>query len=86
MRVGCHVTHMAKSIQLRHVPDALHRRLRARAAMAGTTLSDYLKQELERIAAQLTPPELRARLGSASRTTLREPTADAVRAVRDGQC
>jgi plasmid stability protein len=31
---------MSKMIQLRHVPDALHKRLRARAAMAGMTLSD----------------------------------------------
>jgi plasmid stability protein len=77
--------HMAKMIQLRHVPDALHRRLRARAAMAGTTLSDYLKQELERVAAQLTPSELRARLGAMPRTTLRESTADAVRAERDSR-
>ena len=76
---------MAKMIQLRHVPDALHRRLRARAAMAGTTLSDYLKQELERVAAQLTPAELRARLASLPRTTLRESTAAAVRAERDGR-
>ena len=58
---------MSKMIQLRHVPDALHKRLRARAAMAGMTLSDYLQQELERIAAQLTSSELRARLGGMSR-------------------
>jgi len=76
---------MSKMIQLRHVPDALHKRLRARAAMAGMTLSDYLQQELERIAAQLTPSELRARLGSLSRTALREQPVDAVRAERDGR-
>ena len=51
---------MAKMIQIRHVPDALHKRLRARAALAGMTLSDYLRQELERTAAQLTPAELRS--------------------------
>ena len=76
---------MSKMIQLRHVPDALHKRLRARAAMAGMTLSDYLQQELERTAAQLTPSELRARLGSLSRTTLREQPVDAIRAERDGR-
>jgi plasmid stability protein len=76
---------MARMIQIRHVPDALHRRLRSRAAMAGMTLSDYLKQELERAASQLTPEELRARLVSLSRTALQEQPADAVRAERDGR-
>lgn len=76
---------MSKMIQLRHVPDALHKRLRARAAMAGMTLSDYLQQELERSAAQLTPTELRARLAGLSRTTLSEQPADAVRAERDNR-
>jgi hypothetical protein len=76
---------MSKMIQLRHVTDALHKRLRARAAMAGMTLSDYLQQELERTAAQLTPSELRARLGSLSRIELREQPAEAIRAERDGR-
>jgi hypothetical protein len=53
--------------------------------MAGMTLSDYLKQELERAASQLTPEELRARLVSLSRTALQEQPADAVRAERDGR-
>ena len=76
---------MSKMIQLRNVPDALHKRLRARAAMAGMTLSDYLQQELERTAAQLTPTELRARLAALSRTTLREQPSDAVRSERDAR-
>ena len=33
-------------IQIRNVPDRLHRRLKARAALAGMTLSDYLRVEL----------------------------------------
>ena len=78
-----HVQHMSKMIQLRNVPDSLHKRLRARAAMAGMTLSDYLQQELEHIASQLTPIELRARLAGMSRTNLREKPADAVRSERD---
>jgi len=41
---------MAKTIQLRHVPDALHRTLKSRAAMAGMSLSDYLISEIEQIA------------------------------------
>ena len=76
---------MSKMIQLRHVPDSLHKKLRARAAMAGMTLSDYLRQELERTAAQLTPAELRLRLAGLTRTTLSEQPVDAVRAERDGR-
>ena len=76
---------MSKMIQLRNVPDSLHKRLRTRAAMAGMTLSDYLQQELERTAAQLTPSELRARLAGLSRVELREKPADALRAERDSR-
>lgn len=74
---------MAKMIQIRHVPDSLHRRLRARAAMAGMSLSDYLRLELARSAEQLTPDEVRARLAAMSRTAVRESPADAVRAERE---
>ena len=41
---------MSKMIQLRNVPDALHRSLKARAAMAGMSLSDYLLAEIKEIA------------------------------------
>ena len=76
---------MSKMIQIRHVPDALHKRLRARAAMAGMSLSDYLQQELARVATQLMPAELRVRLSGMTRTTLTEQPADAVRAEREGR-
>ncbi|MFI5413285.1 MAG: hypothetical protein ACHQ0I_01675 [Candidatus Lutacidiplasmatales archaeon] len=33
---------MSKMIQLRHVPDAVHRKLKSRAAKKGMSLSDYL--------------------------------------------
>jgi plasmid stability protein len=76
---------MAKMIQIRHVPDALHRALRARAAQAGTTLSDYLRRELEAIAARATPTELRYRLASLPPVAVKESAADAVRRERDGR-
>jgi len=53
---------MAKMIQLRHVPDALHRQLKARAAMSGLSLSDFLIREARKIAEQPTPEEMRERL------------------------
>ena len=76
---------MSKMIQIRHVPDALHRRLRARAAMAGMTLSDYLRQELERVSEQLTYTEMRERLASLTPTSVHESPADAVRRERDSR-
>ncbi len=76
---------MAKMIQIRHVPDALHRRLRARAALAGMTLSDYLRQELERSLEQLTVAELRERLATLSRIEPTEKPATAVRRERDSR-
>ena len=53
---------MSKMIQLRNVPDALHRTLKARAAMAGMSLSDYLLREIQEIAARPTLSEMRERL------------------------
>jgi len=53
---------MSKMIQLRNVPDALHRHLKARAAMAGMSLSDYLLMEIKEIAERPTLLEFRERL------------------------
>jgi len=53
---------MSKMIQLRNVPDALHHRLKARAALAGMSLSDYLLAEINEIAERPTLSELRDRL------------------------
>jgi plasmid stability protein len=74
---------MTKMIQIRHVPEALHRRLRARAALAGMSLSDYLRTELEASASRLTPAELRERLSTLEPVHVRERPAAAVRAERD---
>jgi hypothetical protein len=49
-------------IQLRHVPGALHRHLKSRAALAGLSLSDYLLAEIKEIAERPTLAELRAQL------------------------
>jgi antitoxin FitA len=53
---------MSKMIQLRNVPDRLHRTLKARAAMAGMSLSDYLMAEIKEIAEKPTLTEFRERL------------------------
>jgi plasmid stability protein len=53
---------MSKMIQLRNVPDSLHRTLKARAAKAGMSLSDYLLLEIKEIADRSTLIEFRDRL------------------------
>jgi plasmid stability protein len=73
---------MAKMIQVRHVPDALHRTLRARAARAGMTLSDYLRGELAQVAERWTVDELRERLAALEPVRPREAPARAVRRER----
>jgi plasmid stability protein len=53
---------MSKMIQLRNVPEGLHRTLKARAAMAGMSLSEYLLSEIKEVAERPTLAELRDRL------------------------
>ena len=74
---------MSVMIQIRNVPEALHRRLKSRAALAGMSLSDYLLDEIRRVAERPTLNELRARRRSRTKATLSVPPADAVRAERD---
>jgi plasmid stability protein len=76
---------MGVMIQIRNVPEALHRRLKSRAALAGLSLSDYLLGEIGRAAERPTLDELRDRLGRRAAVTLAESTADAVRAERDSR-
>lgn len=76
---------MSAMIQIRNVPDALHRRLKSRAALAGMSLSDYLLQQIREVAERPTIEELRARLARRPTVTLSIDTADAVRAERDSR-
>jgi hypothetical protein len=84
MRLACaHAYHMSKMIQIRNVPDALHRKLKVRAAGSGQTLSDYLLAELERLAARPTRHEMVTRLHSRKRVTLKTPAAVVIREERE---
>jgi plasmid stability protein len=74
---------MNAMIQIRNVPEALHRELKSRAALAGMSLSDYLLSEIRQVAARPTLDQLRARLDSRSHITLTLAPAEAVRAERD---
>jgi plasmid stability protein len=76
---------MSKMIQIRHVPDVLHRRLKIRAAEADMTLSDFIKQELELMAARPTLAEMAARLSALEPVELAEPVVDILREARDAR-
>ena len=74
---------MTVMIQIRNVPDGLHRRLKSRAALAGMSLSDYLLSEIRQVAERPTLDELQARLHGRPTPSLSETPAEAVRAERD---
>lgn len=74
---------MPKTIQIRNVPDDLHRKLEVRAAQAGMTLSDYLLSGIEQVAEKPTLSEMMERLRSREPVELDEPPEAAVRRIRD---
>lgn len=61
---------MGKMIQVRNVPEDLHRTLKSRAAMAGMSLSDYLLAELRRVAERPTREDLLERLKTRQEVSL----------------
>ena len=74
---------MPKMIQLRHVPDALHRKLKARAALEGMSLSEYLVAQIRQIAERPTIAEIRQRLEQHAPAEVKPPPAEAVREERE---
>jgi plasmid stability protein len=80
-----YVACMPTMIQIRNVPNELHRRLKARAAMAGMTLSDYLLHEIRRVVERPSLEELRARLEKRPAATPTTSPARALRAERDSR-
>ena len=84
MQTTCaHASNMSKMVQIRNVPDALHRRIKVRALNSGQTLSDYLLAELGRLAARPTREEMLARLHRRKRVTLKTPAAVVIREERE---
>jgi plasmid stability protein len=76
---------MSKMIQLRNVPDALHRSLKARAALAGMSLSDYLLSEIKEIAERPTLAEFRERLQKREPVRVELDTARLLREEREAR-
>ncbi len=76
---------MSKMIQLRNVPDTLHRTLKARAALAGMSLSDYLLAEIREVAEKPTLAELRQRLHKRTPIAVELDTARMLREEREAR-
>lgn len=76
---------MSKMIQIRNVPDQLHRTLKARAASAGMSLSDYIKKELEKSAEQLTMKEWLERVSRHKPIRTDRTAAEIIRELRDSR-
>lgn len=85
LRTWQHRMDMSVMIQIRNVPEKTHRRLKARAALEGMSMSDYILRELRRLAEKPTLEELRARIAEQPKVELRESAAEAVRTIRDAQ-
>ena len=80
---ACTHAESMKMIQIRNVPDDLHHRLKARAALAGMSLSDYLLAELRRLGARPTLQEWLDRVAQREPVELDVSSAELIRAHRD---
>jgi len=74
---------MTKMIQVRNVPENLHRLLKSRAALAGKSLSEYLLEELRRVAARPTLSELAERISTRESVTPPIPPSEVLRVERE---
>ncbi|RME28037.1 MAG: hypothetical protein D6806_03550 [Deltaproteobacteria bacterium] len=76
---------MPKMIQIRNVPDEVHRRLKARAALEGLSLSEFLLREIRKVSERPSRSELLERLGQPVRGPLRPAPADILRGEREAR-
>lgn len=76
---------MSKMIQIRHVPEDVHRILKVRAAEAGMTLSDYLREEITRVARRPRIEDVLERISTRRSPKKAIDSAAAVRAERDAR-
>ena len=74
---------MSKMIQVRNVPDSIHRALKAKAALAGKSLSDWILEELEVLAALPSEEELLQRLRETEPFEMKRSSAKIIRKDRD---
>jgi len=74
---------MGVLVQVRDVPEDVHRTLKARAAASGVTLSEYARSVLTRAAQRPTPAELAARIAARGAVEPARPSDETVRAIRE---
>ena len=74
---------MGVLLQIRDLPEEVHRTLKARAAASGTSLTEYVRSLLARSAARPTPDELTERIENRGIVALDEPSEHTVRNLRD---
>jgi plasmid stability protein len=72
-------------IQIRNVPETVHRKLKSHAALDGMSLSEYLLAEVRRAADRPSLTELRQRLAQRTPVKLETSAAEAVRQERDSR-
>ena len=83
MKNACfHALFMSTVIQIRNVPEPTHRRLKARAAMEGVSMSQYVLAAIERALERPSRRELLAAIRRQSEVTLDPSPADRLRAER----
>jgi plasmid stability protein len=72
-------------VQIRNVPSELHRRLKARAAIEGMSMSDYVLRELRKALDRPTRQEVLDRLRAQPVRRLERRAAEVIRAERDAR-
>ena len=75
----------ATMVQIRNVPSEFHRRLKARAAMEGMSMSDYILREIGKSLDRPTRHEVLERLRARPRRHLKHRAADVIRAERNAR-
>ena len=76
---------MATMVQIRNVPEQLHRRLKARAAIEGMSMSDYVLREVRKALDRPTRQEILERLAAQPAPRLTREPAAVIRADRDAR-
>lgn len=74
---------MSSMIQIRNVPGEVHRALKARAALAGKSMSEMILEELQAMLALPSERELRERLDKAEPFAMKKSSARLIRRERD---
>lgn len=76
---------MATMIQIRNVPEAIHRQIKARASLSGMSMSEFILQELKRVIERPSREEVLDRLAKLPGVELEPSPAELIRSERDSR-